>query len=198
MRRYSEKLASGILVIGLMTPSALAESGKRPAMASKTVIEDTEDYLLRPVRDTNLRKSQVVVVLRAAVENPYDATGLDNCRRIAAAVAELDLALGPDLDSPRIRKGENGFQTAGRIGLATAKEFIGGIVPVRSIVREVSGARASDARYREALYAGSVRRAFLKGLGFARLCKAPAAPIRLAPTTADAASNPPRGVQTDG
>jgi hypothetical protein len=51
-------------------------------------------------------------------------------------------------------------------------------VPFRSWVRQLSGAKQNEKRVKEAIYAGSVRRAFLKGIGGHRGCAAPAAPLR--------------------
>lgn len=150
-----------------------AVSAQQAAVARRTVQGEAEDYLMRPLGDTNLKKRRIAPVLAAAVDDPYNRDGLRNCAYITAAIGELDAALGPDVDELRSRRKENVGQKAGRLGLATAREFIGGIVPVRSIVREVSGARAWDARFREAVYAGAIRRGFLKGLAAARRCEPP-------------------------
>ena len=50
------------------------------------------------------------------------------------------------------------------------------IIPFRSVIREISGAAAHDRRYNAAVYAGVVRRSFLKGIGQQRGCKYPSAP----------------------
>lgn len=170
-----------LLVSALLTGLALSACATRPqqsAMASRTVRGDTEDYLLRPINDTNLRKRRIAPVLLAAVDEPYARAGLKDCAYIRAAIGELDAALGPDLDEEGPDRRENLGHTAGRVGLATAKEFLGGIVPVRSVVRELSGARKADARLREAVYAGAIRRGYLKGLATARGCKPPSASPR--------------------
>lgn len=150
-----------------------AAGAQQAAVARRTVQGEAEDYLMRPLGDTNLKRRRIAPVLAAAVDEPYSHEGLKTCAYINGAIGELDAALGPDVDEIRRRKRENAGQKAGRLGLATAREFIGGIVPVRSIVREVSGARASDARFREAVYAGAIRRGFLKGLAAAQRCDPP-------------------------
>ena len=59
---------------------------------------------------------------------------------------------------------------AGRI----ARSMIMSFVPFHSIVRELSGASARQHGYERALFAGSARRAFLKGVGEERGCAYPA------------------------
>ena len=54
--------------------------------------------------------------------------------------------------------------------------MIGSIIPFGGIIGEVTGANAERRRYNEAVYAGTVRRGFLKGVGLQKGCKAPARP----------------------
>jgi len=52
------------------------------------------------------------------------------------------------------------------------------IVPYRSWVRKLSGAERYSREVVAAIAAGSIRRSFLKGVGHASGCQAPAAPLR--------------------
>lgn len=134
-----------------------------------------------PLRDLNLMREEIPVVLLAAMDSPYQTRTAPDCPSIAAEVAALDLALGPDLDTP----GEDRRQDLYRIGaeeaadaaLDAVRDVAEGVVPVRSWVRRLSGARRAEKQVQKAIYAGSIRRAFLKGVGEHRGCPYPARPL---------------------
>lgn len=111
--------------------------------------------------------------LQAVQGSPYSLAGLTSCAAIVREVAELNEVLGPDVnetvDKSKAKKRE---ETAGRVAGSVA----GSIIPLRGLVGEVTGANAERRRYAEAVYAGTVRRGFLKGVGLERGCKAPARP----------------------
>lgn len=111
--------------------------------------------------------------LLAIQEDPYSLAGLGKCAAIIREVDELNTVLGADVneqvDKSRAKKRE---ETAGRVAGTVA----GGIIPFRGLIAEVTGANAERRRYALAVYAGTVRRGFLKGVGLERGCKAPARP----------------------
>lgn len=111
--------------------------------------------------------------LLAIQDDPYSLAGLGKCAAIIREVGELDAVLGPDVnervDKSRAQKRE---ETAGRVAGTVA----GSIIPFRGLIGEVTGANAERQRYAAAVYAGTVRRGFLKGVGLERGCKAPARP----------------------
>ena len=81
--------------------------------------------------------------------------------------------LGPDVNDPADKSAaKKREETVGRVAGTVA----GSIIPFRSLIGEVTGANAERRRYAEAVYAGTVRRGFLKGVGLQRGCKAPARP----------------------
>jgi hypothetical protein len=92
---------------------------------------------------------------------------MDRCAHIAAAVGELDAILGEDIDVTYAR---NQRIAPGR----TAQAALGSFIPFRGLIREVSGASAHERRLQAAIYAGTARRAFLKGVGQQRGCRYPA------------------------
>ena len=109
----------------------------------------------------------------AIQEQPYSLSGLGKCAAIIKEIGELNEVLGPDVneqvDKDRAKKRE---ETAGRVAGTVA----GGIIPFSGLIGEVTGANAERRRYAQAVYAGTVRRGFLKGVGLERGCKAPARP----------------------
>ena len=81
--------------------------------------------------------------------------------------------MGPDVNEKVDKsRGKKREQTAARV----AGSAIGSIIPFGGIIGEVTGANAERRRYNEAVYAGTVRRGFLKGVGLQKGCKAPARP----------------------
>lgn len=134
-----------------------------------------------PFRDLNLMREEIPVVLLAATDSPYQTRTAFDCPSIAAEVAALDMALGPDLDTPGGERRQDyyriGAEEAADAALDAVRDAAEGIVPVRSWVRRLSGARRAEKQVREAIYAGSIRRAFLKGMGEHRGCAHPARPL---------------------
>ena len=129
----------------------------------------TTDVARTPLEDFNIDSDDIPEILVAAVGNPYNRSGLDDCNAIVAQIAVLDNELGPDFDIPQ----EEGSRlSAGRV----AKSVVGSFIPFRGIVREVSGANKKRDSVRLAVTAGMVRRGYLKGIGEARGCGYPAAP----------------------
>ena len=132
-----------------------------------------EDVVMSPLSDVNLHKKDVPAVLDAALADPYDLTGIKSCAGYTTAIQSLDAALGDDIDVARDKTRDEKMSNS--IG-SIAKSVIGSFIPFRGIIREVSGANAQKQAWERALYAGSVRRAFLKGMGQSKGCAYPARP----------------------
>ena len=111
--------------------------------------------------------------LKAVQEAPYSLAGMGRCAAIIAEVRELDAVLGPDVNAVVEKDAaDKREETAGRlVGMAGRS-----LIPFSGLVGEVTGANAERRRYAAAVYAGTVRRGFLKGVGLSRGCKAPARP----------------------
>jgi hypothetical protein len=159
-----------------------------PAYAQTAVAPEKvkpEDVVTSPLEDMNLRKRDIPPVLEHAAEKPYDLTGIKTCRGYQTAIADLDAVLGADIDvAEELSDDDKTTNTAASV----AKTLLGGLIPFRSVVRELSGANARERAWERAIYAGSVRRAFLKGVGQQRGCGYPAraaTPEVLAKLTAD-------------
>ncbi len=128
---------------------------------------DAKDVALTPLSDLNIKKGEIPQLLLDAEEDPYHLRGMARCQQIAAAIGELDAVLGEDIDVAQA----NGRRiSAGR----AAQEALGSFIPFRGLIREVSGANAQQRKIQNAVYAGTARRAFLKGIGQQRGCRYPA------------------------
>lgn len=133
-----------------------------------------------PLTDLNLVRSQIPVVLQDARKAPYAQPAPHDCATIAADVAALDLVLGADLDTPPTKDNpgmiERGKDTMGDAAIDALSSTTEGIVPFRGWVRKISGADSHAREVAAAIAAGTIRRAYLKGLGQAAGCATPAAP----------------------
>ncbi|HVR91586.1 MAG TPA: hypothetical protein VHG29_10915 [Novosphingobium sp.] len=172
MRRCFFALLAGV---SLCSAPAFARAQDRPAEVKSVEpakpVTDREvtatDVVATPLDDLNLRKEDLPALLIAAQDRPYDLTGLRRCPQIAAAVGELDAVLGHDIDMPQ---GNQTDMSAGRV----AREAVASFIPFRGLIRELSGANGQERKLQVAIYAGTARRSFLKGVGEARGCNYPA------------------------
>ncbi|HEY9219925.1 MAG TPA: hypothetical protein VIO94_17900 [Phenylobacterium sp.] len=150
-----------------------------------------------PLRDVNLIRSTVPVALSEALADPYHRPAVASCEGIIEEVTALNAALGDDMDADNVKK----------VGLRDrAKEealnAIAGaasdLIPFRGWVRKLTGAERHDKRVQNAISAGFVRRAYLKGLGEARGCNPPATPMHkpLTDTMVASADAPPAVIAT--
>jgi hypothetical protein len=125
-----------------------------------------------PLRDTGIKKTKVADVLLLAASAPYSLQGMRSCAAISAEIRELNDALGNDIDVPAEHKGESA-----ELAAAAARATVNTLIPGLGLVKVITGASKAEKRAEAAVYAGSVRRGFLKGVGLQRGCKVPAAPL---------------------
>lgn len=160
------------------TSTAAAFLLTAPAQAQKvdpdqSMEKHAEDAATTPVKDLGLKKTKIPAKLIAIQDNPYSLDGLRRCAAIIEEVKALNAVLAADVNEEVDKsKAEKREETASRVGGG----LLGGLIPFRGIVREVSGAAGDERKYNAAVYAGVVRRGFLKGVGRERGCKAPARP----------------------
>lgn len=143
---------------------AQAQAGEK----KNSVGTDALDALTQPLSDLNLRNKDIPAILAEAQQAPYDLAGVTDCASAFAAVSRLDEVLGPDVDAPD----EEGDSIVGK-GLELGGNVLGGLIPFRGIVRQLSGANAERARWEASIFAGVTRRSYLKG--FARGLGCPSA-----------------------
>lgn len=152
---------------------ALAAFAAMPASAQRNVTDervDAKDVALTPVQDLNLHRDPIPPVLERASAEPYANPGLSHCTDIRREIGDLDAVLGDDLDAGTP---ERRAMSVGKI----AQRVVASLIPYRSVIRELSGAEKHELEFREAISAGLVRRAYLKGLGHAMDCPYPARPM---------------------
>ncbi|MBO9697062.1 MAG: hypothetical protein J7499_12765 [Sphingopyxis sp.] len=162
--RNNSLLASLVAAALLLPAQGLAQQGA----PEESTARDTANTVAEPFDGKEPPQKLLEVQ-----DDPYSLTGLSKCAAIVREVEELNAVLGPDVnekvDKSAAKKRE---ETAGRVAGTVA----GGIIPFRGLIGEVTGANAERRRYAVAVYAGTVRRGFLKGVGLERGCKAPARP----------------------
>jgi 3-oxoacyl-ACP reductase-like protein len=158
--------ASLILLIAAQPAALFAQD---TPVGGKAPSRPVERVATTPLRDLNIVKDKVPPLLEQTMKAPYSRRGLESCASIAAQVRALDGVLGVDLDTPAQNKKNSA-------AMAVAGSAAGGIIPGESILRHVTGASANAQHYAAAVFAGAVRRGFLKGIGASKSCRAPAAP----------------------
>lgn len=195
-----------LCVFGLSALGGCAMKGppdvaaRSSAAVSDTVSQTTAGVggaVQAPLRDFNLMQDAIPASLQRAQANPYDIHGLESCESLLSAVGELDVVLGPDIDTPRESKRKDvydkGASIAAQAALDAVKDTAEGVIPMKTWVRKLSGAASADIRAHRAIAAGMARRSFLKGLGVMHNCAWPAAPLSFEPRKSGQATPQPLG-----
>jgi hypothetical protein len=132
------------------------------------------DAATAPLNDLNLVHAEIPKVLADAQLQPYVAPAILNCASLSAAIHDLDAALGPDLDTPVSDANpgliERGIAEAKNAAVGAVRSTAEGLIPFRSWVRKLTGAERYSKRVAAAIAAGTVRRAFLKGIRLSKDC----------------------------
>lgn len=156
----------------LISLAAGAMACAMPAMAQNGLDDrprTVRDVALTPLTDLNLNQDEIPPLLVAARNDPYDNQGINGCAAILSRVADLDAILGDDYDT--LAPTERQLSAT-----AVASRVVGSFIPFRGIIRELSGANDRQRDFREAIAAGMMRRAYLKGRGESLGCDYPASP----------------------
>lgn len=158
--RYPHAFAALLILLPFASPAA-AQSG----MQQDSMGKDAVDAVTQPLSDLNIRNRDIPQVMLDAQSAPYDLTGMEECSALRVEVAELNSVLGPDADEPEERAGlvNRGLRAGGNI--------LGGMIPFRGLVRQISGAKAVQKRWEAAVYAGVARRSFLKDYMAGKSCE---------------------------
>ncbi|HEX3487291.1 MAG TPA: hypothetical protein VHT51_19700 [Micropepsaceae bacterium] len=139
------------------------------------VQSDLKSVLTQPFNDFNFVRSEIPEKLQHVAESSYAQPGSWACKDIDSEIVELDQILGADIDkhvsgtgaaSEPIIGVENATRTARNAARGAATSWI----PFRGFVRELTGAERHARAAREAILAGMLRRAYLKGLRESLAC----------------------------
>jgi len=138
------------------------------------------EAVVAPLADLNLVRAAIPPALAAAQKAPYAVPGELSCATLEAEIKALDAALGADLDVPagagQPTLLERGADAASDAVIGAVRSTTEGVIPFRGWVRKRTGAERYAKEVAAAITAGTIRRAYLKGLGQAAGCAAPAAP----------------------
>lgn len=154
-------------------PPAELESPDRAASANM------QNAAEAPLHDLNLVRQKIPPILLAALADPYARPKVPSCRELAGEVRALTDALGGDFDEPDNPQNPS-LTTRRGVALTLAHGAAESLLPFAGFVRTLSGAQKHDQLVIEVITAGSVRRGYLKGLGEAHNCPAPAMPRHFA------------------
>jgi hypothetical protein len=169
MRCLILPVVTAMLLIG----PAFAQATPTPPPESKSDLDKVGDTMSgvaeKPLKDLNIIKAEVDPYLEPLMKNPYAMTNLKTCKDYKAAIARLDSILGPDVDSAEAQAQTK--QSPAEFALETGASVAGSLIPLSGLIRKVSGAEARQKYANAAVYAGGLRRAYVKGLAKGRGCK---------------------------
>jgi hypothetical protein len=158
-----------IAALAIGAPALAQAPATEPPRTDLEKVGDTmENIGAKPLKDLNIIKPKVSPEIERVMAAPYALTGIKSCAQFKAAISKLTAVLGPDVDSTQAKKQD---QTPAEFALGLGESAAGSLIPFSGIIRKISGAEAKQKYAQAAIYAGSVRRAYLKGTARARGCK---------------------------
>jgi len=188
MTRASAALVFALLLAGCAS-KPVQTTPNMPTPSPVPTRENDHSFrgaLAAPFHDVNLVRTKIPDALLDAIDAPYARPRPLTCPELAAEIAPLDDALGPDLDKPATAANPSLLQRGGVLGRDTAadavRSTVEGLIPYRAWVRKLTGAEQHDRLVDAAIAAGAVRRAYLKGLGLSMHCPGSSEPTPQAQT----------------
>lgn len=142
----------------------------------ENTVHDSYNTATTPLKDLGVTEDDIAEVLKANMDAPYAHAPKFNCQAALLEIAQIDAALGPDVDAPRTGlKANAGFavdeDTILDRGADLAHDSVVGfvraqtnILPFRSVIRQITGAKHHEKEMARAEMAGRLRRAYLKGM----------------------------------
>lgn len=146
-------------------------------LAACTTQQQSEfvDAAATPLGDLNVVHAEIPAALVEAQTKPYSVPSDQGCASLEASIRALDEVLGSDLDAPPSADNpgliERGSSAAGTAAVGALRSTAESVVPFRRWVRKLSGAERYSKQVAAAIAAGTVRRAFLKGLRISKECR---------------------------
>lgn len=171
-------LAPALILASACATDTAQNIGQSASNAAVDARDGLAEAAMSPLEDFNLRRDEIPTSL-AESDNPYDIPEELGCVEIARRIGRLNGILGRDWDSadPEERlNSERLADAAAKATLGTIAAEARGLIPFRSTIRKASGAEKHEKRYQRAIQMGKERRAYLKGIGYAEGCPAPARP----------------------
>jgi hypothetical protein len=153
--------------------TALALLAAFALAACSSTEKSARDAATTPLSDLNIVRAEIPPPLMAAQKAPYALPADRSCAALGSEIQALDEVLGADLDTTE--RANNPSLVERGVGDAL-KNTAEGVIPFRGWVRKLTGAERYSREVAAAITAGTIRRAYLKGLGSAAGCPAPAAP----------------------
>lgn len=128
-----------------------------------------------PLSDLNLIHSEIPPALIIAQKQPYKVPSELSCGALLIEVEELDALLGPDIDSTELDTNtsliKKGVSKAKSTAVGTLRNTTESVIPYRGWVRKLSGAERYSKKVTASITAGTIRRAFLKGIMVSKECE---------------------------
>jgi len=143
-----------------------------------------------PISDLNIIRSKIPPALLAAHDDPYETPEDLSCAALDEEISDLDHALGPNGEEkyngatngeaangketdPENKESlvDKGTEKAGDAAVDALRRTAEGLVPFREWVRKLSGAERHSQLVTDAVAAGLIRRAYLKGIKVGKKCK---------------------------
>ncbi|MBN1377615.1 MAG: hypothetical protein JXA04_00100 [Gammaproteobacteria bacterium] len=130
---------------------------------------------IAPLNDLDIVHTKIPAVLAEARKQPYAVPEEISCDSLLTAIQDLDDVLGPDLDTPATESNpgliERGSKKAKSSAVSEIRNTAESILPYRKWIRKLSGAERRSKKVAAAIAAGTIRRAFLKGLKASKNCE---------------------------
>ena len=168
--RMSFSIAAMIVIIWSGIALAQQPSANRPLQ------DHAVNAVSQPLKDTNLKRDQIPAKLLIVRDDPYNLENMRGCRALGFELGELDAILGADVNEVELQSvSEKRERSISQI----AGGILGGLIPFRGVVRELTGANEAERDYLTALAAGFARRSFLKGVATTRGCIQPPPAFKL-------------------
>lgn len=137
--------------------------------------KEVVDAATVPLQDLHLVHAEIPAALREAQKQPYAIPADTGCAALLTQVRDLDEVLGPDLDATETDANpsliERGTKEAKKAAVKALRHTTEDVVPYRAWVRKLSGAERYSKKVAAAIAAGTIRRAFLKGLIASQTCQ---------------------------
>jgi hypothetical protein len=151
-------------------PANPQDKGSEKKNDGDRALDTMENIATKPLKDMNIVKKKVPPELEAMMAEPYSLKGLKTCRQLQAEVRKIDRMIGPDVDSKEA-SAEARKQTPAEFVFGATEAIAGSLIPFTGLIRYVSGAQKRERYAAAAVFAGAIRRSYIKGTARNRGCK---------------------------